>query len=116
MSITDYKLNFLEQVILDFLNTTSIGDLTKENAQAYLPQLVAEVQFRIGESLSPFLTEQSAMEFVRMVGNDGTSPEEWKNFWQKTVPNFEKIVDDTLKSFVLECANIIKSLDEEGGK
>lgn len=113
MSITDYKLNFLEQVILDFLNTTSIGDLTKENAQTYLPQLVAEVQFRIGESLSPFLTEQSAAEFVRMAESDNTSPEEWKNFWQKTVPSFEKIVDDALKSFVAECADIMKNLDEK---
>lgn len=93
--------NPLEELILGILNENGFENLDEEAKKAYLPQFMAQAEQRIGMALVPLLSEESAKQFVELTKNE-TTPEQWWQFWQANVPNFNEVVKEALVGFAKE--------------
>ena len=103
------QFDFLEQFIVELLAQSGFGQLTEAQRLAYVPQLVAQAQERLGVELLPRLTDEQLEEFAAMVEKDGVTPEEWKTFWTGAVPNFDEEVKKVLQTFAADVRRIAAS-------
>lgn len=104
------QFDFLRQFIEHTLDDAGFDTLTEETRAQYVPQFVAEAERRIGLALIPRLTEVSAKELGELVDKEEVTPEEMRNFWTNNIPEFEKIVAETLKDFAIELKSTLSNL------
>jgi len=93
--------NPLEELILNILNENGFDKLDEEAKKEYLPQFLTQAEQRIGAALLPLLNEESAKQFVELTKKE-TNPEQWWEFWQSNVPNFNEVVKEALAGFAQE--------------
>lgn len=102
------QFDFLTTYILGLLDHLNLGDMTEEQRQAYIPRLIHEVEFRLGEKFVSQLDPKYGDEFAALLEREDAKPEEWGNFWKKSIPNFEEQVQEALAAFAEECEEILK--------
>ncbi len=107
---SEVQFDFLKQFIEHALDEAGFQNLTEETRGQYVPQFVAEAERRIGLALIPRLTEDSAKELEQLLEKDDLTPEEMRNFWTDTIPDFENVVGDTLRSFSQELKDTLNEL------
>lgn len=98
MSETKHQFDFLIEYVLALLEENKII-LNDEQKKVYVPQIMAQVEMRLGLKLLPQLNEKQTERFVKMSNNAGTTPEEWSKFWHECLPNFESEVKEVLAVF-----------------
>mgnify|MGYP006307534713 CR=1 FL=1 len=101
------QFNFLEEYIKGVLMEIGIGELTEENRNKFMPQLISEAQYRLGLALTPHIPDEKMEEFTKMVDNEEEDPEKWKDFWEDAVPDYKDIVSETLDKFAKDCKTIL---------
>lgn len=104
------QFDFLQSYVEKLFDAGGFEGLSEETRREYVPQFTAEAQRRLGIAVLPLLSESSATELVTLLGNENTTAQMLQSFWQKAVPNFEAIVDQTLSEFALEFKNVIASI------
>lgn len=94
--------NILEEFVLRVLAECGLDDLSEENKAAYVPQYVAEAQRRVGEALLPLLDENGVEQLAELIKTKEENGEEWWQFWQNKVPNFNQVVATTLEAYAAD--------------
>ena len=74
--------------------------LTEEQKDWYVPQLLALVQERMGSVLLDALSEENQKKYDALIEKEETTLEEWKTFWHVAVPDFDEKIKEALKGFV----------------
>jgi hypothetical protein len=95
---TDNSFDFLTGYVLQLFEEHGLSDLTEEQKQLYVPQLLSHVERRIGIVLLPKLSDEDRETFVSFT-NKEASQEEWKTFWYEAIPTFEEDVKNVLTEF-----------------
>ena len=98
--------DFFTGYVEDVLAKTDIGELSAEQKNVYIPQLVALLEERVGLELVPKLNEARMKQFAELVGKE-TTPAEWGSFWQTAVPNFSEEMKKILASFAGQVKHIL---------
>jgi len=105
MPQTTHQFDFLIEYVLALLEENKI-DLSEEQKKIYVPQILAQVEMRLGVKLLPKLDGKQTDRFVKLSNNENTTPEEWKSFWHESTPTFAEDV----KGVLVEFAEKIKQL------
>lgn len=92
------KLDFLVEYILALLEENKIN-LTEEQQKVYVPQILSQVELRLGLEIFPKLNDAQKNEFTKLMNNANTTADQWKNFWFSSVPTFEEDVKKVLMNF-----------------
>ncbi len=108
MAQTTHQFDFLIEYVLALLDENKI-ELSEEQKKIYVPQILAQVEMRLGSKLLPQLDGKQTDKFVKLSNNENTTPEEWKNFWYESVPSFEEDVKDILVEFAEKTKQILAS-------
>lgn len=108
MSQTAHQFDFLIEYVLALLEENKI-DLTEEQKKIYVPQILAQVEMRLGAKLLPQLDAKQTDKFVKLSNNENTTPDEWKNFWYESVPSFDADVKDILVEFAEKTKQLLAS-------
>ncbi len=106
----DMQFDFLHQFIQHALDEAGFENLTEQTRAEYVPQFAAEAERRIGLALLPLLSEQSAQELGTMLEQEDLTPEEMRNFWMRSIPNFEQVVQQTLADFSKELKDTLANI------
>ena len=101
------QFDFLTEYVLELLKQNGLGDLTDEQKKTYLPQLLSQVEERIGLELLPKLSDANMEAFAGLAEKETTTPEEWKAFWYAAIPNFEGELQAILTGFTDEVRGIL---------
>ncbi len=97
----DFFTGYVEELLVK----SDIGELTAEQKNVYIPQLVGLLEERVGLELTPKLDEARMKQFAELVDAE-TSPDTWSKFWQGAVPNFQ----EELKRILGDFAGQVKSI------
>lgn len=108
MSSAQQPKYFLEEYAEKVLVDLGITNLTEIERKRFLPQIITNIELRLGDALLPHVPDTSASEFRSLMEKE-TAPDEWMSFWKKTVPNFEALVARVLKEFAEESKKIFAS-------
>mgnify|MGYP001559283188 CR=1 FL=1 len=108
MSQTTHQFDFLIEYVLALLEENKI-ELSEEQKKIYVPQILAQVEMRLGAKLLPKLDGKQTDRFVKLSNNEGASPEEWKAFWHESVPTFEEDVKNILTEFAEKTKQLLAS-------
>lgn len=108
MSQTTHQFDFLIEYVLALLEENKI-DLSEEQKKIYVPQILAQVEMRLGVKLLPQLDGKQTDMFVKLSNNESATPEEWKNFWHESVPTFDADVKDILVEFAEKTKQLLAS-------
>ncbi len=92
------SFNFLVDYVLRLLADNNI-QLTEEQQTMYIPQLLSQVELRLGLELLPKLNELQKNQFAAMTNDTHTTADEWREFWIASVPTFEEDVKMVLQTF-----------------
>jgi hypothetical protein len=93
------QFDFFAEYVLGLLESFGLGGMTEEQLNTYLPQLVAQLEQRVGLALLPKLSDTDGDTFARMVNTPGLAGKDWQEFWYKSVPNFEEELHKILLDF-----------------
>lgn len=96
------QFDFLKTFIAELLDGSGFASLSEQTRQQYAPQFQAEAERRLGLALLPRLNEKSAEELAELVSNPNTKPEDLREFWLANIPDFNALVENTLRSFADE--------------
>lgn len=99
---------FLEEYAEKVLDNLGIAHLTEIERKRFLPQIVTNLELRLGDALLPYVPDSSASEFRNLMEKEA-APDEWMFFWKKNVPDFETVVARVLKEFAEESKAIFAS-------
>jgi len=105
--MANMNMDFLTEFVLKILEENSMGDLTAEQKNVYVPRLQAQLEERIGLELLPKLDKEQMENFVELTNRETATPEEWKNFWYNSIPNFEEELQLVLVKFAEEVKKIL---------
>lgn len=108
MSSLQQPKYFLEEYAEKVLFDLGIANLTEIERKRFLPNIVTNLELRLGDALLPHVPDSSAPEFRSLMEKEAM-PDEWMSFWKKTVPDFELLVTRVLKEFAEESKTIIAS-------
>lgn len=97
MAKASMQLDFLIDFILSLLENNGI-ELTESQKKMYVPQLLAQVEARLGLQLLPKLNDAQKEKFAKLTNDKKTTPGEWKKFWY-AVSGFEEDVKSVLGDF-----------------
>jgi hypothetical protein len=103
--MAERPLDFLTQYVLDVLAQLDLGDMTEQERQKYVPQLVAQVEYRLGVRFMEQIPEDKVEDFGQMLDGD-KGAQEWAAFWKSIIPEFDVQVKEVLDSFLEECKTI----------
>jgi hypothetical protein len=106
MAQNTHQFDFLIEYVLALLEENKIS-LTDEQKKIYVPQILAQVELRLGLELLPKLTAPQKEKFVKLANNVNTTPGEWKIFWHSAVPSFEEEVKGVLIAFAEKIKQIL---------
>lgn len=73
----------------------------------YMPQLLGQLDERIGYTLVPKIKESHEARFAELVDAEDTDQATWAVFWKEAVDDFEGVVGQVLKDFVEEMKGIL---------
>lgn len=96
----------VEQAVLSVLIKHGFENLNENDQQAFFPQFVAEAERRLGLAVMPLLSEAAAEEFETLLKQDNDA-DKWYAFWNTNVPNFDKLMSETLEKFGDEVAAVM---------
>ena len=108
----DAQFDFLQSYIHQILDNNGFEAVSEETRNKYVPQFVAEAQRRLGLALLPHLSEKAATDFSGLVENENLTQDQLVSFWKENVPDFENIVQETLKGFAEEIKGIFADLQK----
>lgn len=97
MAQSSMQLDFLIDFILTLLENNGIA-LTESQKKMYVPQLLAQVEARLGLQLLPKLNDAQKEKLAKLTNDKKTTPGEWKKFWY-AVPGFEEDIKSVLTDF-----------------
>lgn len=103
------QFDFLTEYVLQLLEDNGLGDLTEEQRNAYVPQLLSQLEERIGLQLLPTLSDEDKQSFVALIQNESASAEDWQTFWHNAVPDFEAQMSAILLAFGKEVQEALQS-------
>ncbi len=106
-STSPVPVGFLTDYVEGLLLNSGLS-LTPEQQKIYLPQLLAQVQVRLGLELLPKLNSADRAEFIRLSNAESADGSLWAAFWQRAVPNFNGVIEDVLATFAARTAEILK--------
>jgi len=106
----DTQFDFLHQFIQRALDDAGFQNLTEQTRAEYIPQFAAEAERRIGLALIPRLSPESAEELTTMLADDAVTPEQLREFWKRSVPDFEHVVERTLNEFSKELQDTLANI------
>src|SRR3989338_4653949 len=104
------QFDFLQTYIERLLDDNDFLNLSEETRAQLIPQFEAEAQRRIGLALLPHLDENAANQLCRLIDDPMVSPEKLRAFWVDAVPEFESIVEETLRDFAIEFRQVIANI------
>lgn len=104
------QFDFMSEYVEDLLKKLDFGEMTQEELDDYVPQLVAQAEARLGAALLPLIPEKFGNRFADLLEEDSTSRADWLAFWHEAVPNFDEQVKKVLQDFGKECARILNPL------
>lgn len=99
--------NFLNDYVEALLKDLGLEDLSGEQRERYVPQLLRQVQDRIGIELIPKLSDEQLDRFSDLANDAEASNEAWKDFWLSSVPNFDEELERILSEFAKEAREIL---------
>lgn len=99
------QVDFLSDYIVQLLQENDM-QLTEQQMNFYVPQLLSQLEQRIGMELLPKLDEEKMDAFSRLLDRPAATTEEWQEFWYMAVPKF----DDEIKMILLSFAEDVKRL------
>lgn len=91
----------LEQIIVKALESTGFNKLSAEDRAGFLPELVVQLQTRIGIALERRLDEKLAAEFAKLMERGESSSAVWQDFFAQ-IPDFEDVVQEEAISLALQ--------------
>lgn len=100
------SLNLTDAYIQDILEKEGII-LSEDQKQFYLPQLSTMAEKHVGAALMEKLTPDQLKEFEQLFSNDETTAEAWNAFWNKSIPQFESVVENHMRTFAEKIRNIL---------
>lgn len=103
---TKLNFNFLTEYVLKLLEENGMGDLSEEQKNIYVPQILGHVEQRLGMELLPKLNDAQMDELARLM-NKETSAQEWSDFWHSNIPTFDDDVEQVLMEFSEKVKNIL---------
>ncbi len=106
MAQDTHHFDFLTEYVLALLEENDI-ELTDDQKKMYVPQILAQLEMRLGLELLPKLSEAQKEKFAKMTNNENISVEEWKKFWYGAVPTFEIDIKNTLITFAEKVKQIL---------
>ncbi|MEK7084267.1 MAG: DUF5663 domain-containing protein [Patescibacteria group bacterium] len=89
---------FLGEFIEELLRQANF-QLTEEQKDVYIPQLLVLVEERMGTLLLAALSEENRKQYDTMIEAEDASADEWKRFWHSAVPDFDDKIKEALKGF-----------------
>ena len=96
---------FLIDYILKLLEDNKIN-LDEDQKKRYVPQMLAQLEVRLGLELIPKLNDAQKENFAKLVNDEKSTPEAWKKFWY-TVPSFEEDVKRVMTTFAERVREIL---------
>lgn len=99
---------FLEEFAEKVLSELGLSNLTSVEREQFLPQIVRNLELRLGDALLPLVPDSAAPQFRALAESDSTS-EQWMEFWHQTVPEFDDIIKKVLADFAQESKVILNS-------
>jgi len=101
------QFDFLEGYVEALLIQNGLDNLTEQQKEIYIPQILSHLEQRIGIEMLPKLSEKKIKDFSKLLEKENTSPEEWKDFWYGAVDNFEEEVKQILLAFAERVKQIL---------
>ncbi|MFA6492481.1 MAG: DUF5663 domain-containing protein [Candidatus Babeliales bacterium] len=101
---------FLEAYVQKVLEDNGYLGLSQQTKDQFVPQFVAEAQYRLGRTIEPLLSEEAKKEFEDLNGQADVTEKEMYAFWKKYVPDFEEIVNKVLADYTIEMKKIFESI------
>ncbi|PIR74559.1 MAG: hypothetical protein COU35_01615 [Candidatus Magasanikbacteria bacterium CG10_big_fil_rev_8_21_14_0_10_47_10] len=99
------QVDFLGEYIVQLLQENDMK-LSEEQMNFYVPQLLSQLEQRIGIELLPTLDTEKMDAFSQLLDRPAATTEEWQEFWYMAVPNF----DEKIKMILLSFAEDVKRL------
>ena len=99
--------NFLNDYVGALLKDLGLEDLNEEQRERYVPQLLRQVQDRIGIELIPKLSDEQLDRFSELANDAEASNEVWKDFWLSSIPDFDEELERILSEFAKEAREIL---------
>lgn len=100
------KFDFLIEYVLALLEKNNIN-LDEEQKKMYVPQILAQLELRLGLELMTKLNDEQKEEFSKMFEDFNTSSEQWNIFWHKSIPTFDEDVNLVLMAFAEKVKKIL---------
>jgi hypothetical protein len=104
------QFDFLNDFIEDMFAGVGMSNLSEETKNQFIPQFTAEAQRRIGLAVLPALSEQAAEQLALLIKSDDITPDGLRAFWETEVPEFQGVVEGTLREFATEFKENIAAL------
>lgn len=98
MAQTTHQFDFLIEYVLALLEENKI-EMSEEQKKVYVPQVLAQLEMRLGLKLLPKLDDKQKDKFIKLMNNESTAAEEWKSFWYDSAPTFEEDLKEVLVEF-----------------
>lgn len=83
--------------------------LSEEQRDVYIPQFRFQLEYILGVGLFDALDDTGKKSFVRLTNTQKTTPDEWQTFWESSVPEYEKTVEQILVSFAEDVRNLAQT-------
>jgi hypothetical protein len=103
---TASKFDFLTDYALALLEEHGV-QLSDEQKSTYVPELLAEVEQRLGAALIPKLSDEQLASLDDLLQTEDTTPETWERFWRDALGTFEEDVKEVLRDFALEVKDLL---------
>ena len=106
MANENAQFDFLKDFIQQLFDDSGFASLSEEARKQYVPMFTAEAERRVGLVLLPKLNAQQSEELIQITEGDAT-PEQLREFWRASVPDFDSVVESTLADFAIEFKSLV---------
>jgi hypothetical protein len=96
----------LEIQLLALLDRYGFGALPLEEQEQLFPEFSKQALLRISAAIVPELTPDGVNQFNALLDKKNTSEEDWKDFWNKFVPEAPEIIEQTLQKYAQELEEV----------
>lgn len=100
------KFDFLIEYVLALFEENKLN-LTEEQKKLYIPQILGQIELRLGVELLPKLNAAQKEVFVKMTNDPKTTAMDWNKFWKDSVPTFDEDVKNILVKFAEKVKTIL---------
>lgn len=100
-------LYFIDEYIGKILAREKLA-LSEEEKALYAKRLSILLEEKLGIELMEKLSDAQLGVFEKLFSNTQTSGEEWKTFWNDSIPNFSDFVNERLESFSGRLHEVLK--------